>query len=175
MPGGDSPSGCSLGKPRVKPAEYTQDDDDSVQRLTATTAYLLASDGPSTFGYVAKKINSYGQYVIDNTGQVDKRLMVVLDLSAAAEGPSNIRTINGLVTFPFLGAINGVFNTSPDAGPGSYNYMYIAATRETSPNAPPALGLNAFSQATNMPLEIESAIVSILSFRPYTVTKIYNT
>jgi hypothetical protein len=108
-------------------------------------------------GYVSKNYQLFGEY-----GLVDKLnqgLKVKIDgVTNGKSGPLQITNKNGDSTYPNVGAVSGYSNTNTALTAGSFNYVYIGGTAQTSPFATPALGPSAFFDATSVQEAIESAV-----------------
>lgn len=70
---------------------------------------------------------------------------------------------NGITNERYLGLIDGFSNESPDLGPGSYNYVYLGGTSQTPSGSKPLVQSNSFSDATNLPEAVESAVWELSS------------
>jgi hypothetical protein len=111
------------------------------------------TDNNTVVGFVSKTWNSFGEFVVTTTPS-DYLSVQVTDGAQTA-----ITALNGQnASFPLVGAIQGFASSSPDLGAGSFNYAYLGGTTSTAPGATPQGGPNAFTNATGIGEDIESAI-----------------
>ncbi|EPS98707.1 hypothetical protein FOMPIDRAFT_1165103 [Fomitopsis schrenkii] len=158
--------GLSLARPHFprsdEPGTATPSSGSAGTAPTATcTAHigsLNITGGSYTGSYVAAQANIYGEYGYTTSDADALQAQYTLCDGDAANGPLNIRTLNGLTTYPYFGAVVGFASTSDDFSEDSYTYAYIAGTTESDPGATPQSGLNAFTAATGTPRDFESAV-----------------
>ncbi|KAJ7261303.1 hypothetical protein B0H12DRAFT_1106186 [Mycena haematopus] len=82
------------------------------------------------FGYVSRTTRELRQYLVQPS--IDNALLVSL------RGDRDLVTLNSDIPFPaFLGLVQGREDTSSGLAGGSSNYLYLASTEQTSPNATP--------------------------------------
>ncbi|KAF7797265.1 hypothetical protein EIP86_008460 [Pleurotus ostreatoroseus] len=116
------------------------------------------SDGngprPTLDGYLSSTANDFGEYRY--TTQRDNALRVTINTCDGT--PFNILASNGLRDFPFVGAVKGYSSDSPNLADGSFNYVYIGGVTQTAPLAPPQDIPNAFTAASEVAEDSESAI-----------------
>ncbi|CAL1702947.1 unnamed protein product [Somion occarium] len=107
--------------------------------------------------YVSRNVNDFGEYELDNG------VSGALEVTICVRGNDafDIRTNNGVAAFPFFGGVVGFANTDDNLSAGSFNYVYIAATSQTPVGSRPVAGPNAFTAATDISKNIESAIWTI--------------
>ncbi|TCD64363.1 hypothetical protein EIP91_004194 [Steccherinum ochraceum] len=135
--------------PRASPAPCTN-----------PTGYVRAvyfdGQGKEVDGYIGFAPNDFGEYPFTPTRT--NALRVQLNNCGANGGPFDISSLNGIPNEPFLGLIDGFSNETPTLGPGSFNYAYIGGTSQTPPGSVPLVQSNSFTDATNLPEAVESAV-----------------
>lgn len=112
------------------------------------------------FGFISPVWNGFGEYGQFQTSP-DSALEV--SFSYSPDSPSQIDMIatNGpSATYPFFGAIDGFASTDDNFGPGNYNYAYLGGTTQAPAGVPFTEGDSAFSAATGIPEDIQTAIWS---------------
>ncbi|KAJ6547029.1 hypothetical protein B0H19DRAFT_250090 [Mycena capillaripes] len=110
-------------------------------------------NGNSTgvLGYVSKSTYAHTQYLIQPS--VDDALLV------APSGDRNLITLNSDTPSPaFLGFVQAREDSSSGLAEGSSNYLYLASTEQTSPNATPQNVGNSFNAVSGGPFRAESAV-----------------
>jgi len=122
---------------------------------TGAVTVTYTNNGAITTGFISAIPNPFGEYGF--TTDPTQALQVELH-NTDANTSFDIKTLNGIPRYPYFGLIEGFANTSPNLSPTSYNYFYIGGTTQTSPNSPPFLGQNAYSDAAGTPEHIESAV-----------------
>ncbi|KAH8091780.1 hypothetical protein BXZ70DRAFT_952090 [Cristinia sonorae] len=118
-------------------------------------------DGATVDGYVASAPNEFGEYSFIQ-GQ-DTALRVQLNNCNLDGEPFDILTLTGIANEPYLGLIDGFSNETPTLGPGSYNYVYLGGTSQTPSGSAPLVQSNSFTDATNIPESVESAVWELAS------------
>ncbi|KAJ7461024.1 hypothetical protein B0H11DRAFT_2057849 [Mycena galericulata] len=114
-----------------------------------------ANGNPSSvLGYVSRTTYVHTQYVVGSS--LDDALLV---------GPSGARdlvTLNSdTPSFSFLGLVEGREDPSSGLAQGSFNYLYLASTQQTSANSTPQNVANSFSAANGGAEQAESAVWTI--------------
>lgn len=129
-----------------------------------TSGHLEVRDNDGNcIGYVGKDWNDYGQYGLCGQDDIDLRLEVSIDLELAKRGATDIKTVNGPdADFPYFGGITGFTSDCgcSDISQNSKNYVYLGATTQTDPHAPPQSGSNSFTKKTQVSRKVQSAIFS---------------
>jgi len=129
-----------------------------------TSGHLEVRDHTGTcIGYVGKDWNDYGQYGLCGQDELDLYLEVSIDLELAKRGATDIKTVNGPdANFPYFGGISGYTSdcTCSSITKNSKNYVYIGATTQTDPHAPPQSASNSFTKKTQVSRKASSAIFS---------------
>lgn len=112
------------------------------------------TDNNTVVGFVSNVWNSFGEYVVTTTPSQ------YLSVTVAPGTEGNVLAMNPQSSsFPYVGAIQGFASNSADLGVGSFNYAYLGGTTATAPGATPQSGVaNAFTNATGIPEDVESAI-----------------
>jgi hypothetical protein len=79
---------------------------------------------------VSSSFNFLGQYF----GTRDLNAILEVTATVHADGtPFDLVATNPAVsTIPFLGGVAGFSNTSPDLSSGSFNYVYLAGTTQST-------------------------------------------
>jgi len=117
---------------------------------------VIDTDNDTVLGYVSNVWNSFGEYVVTTTPSE------YLDVSVPTGSGVDITASNGPnPTYPFVGGIVGFVSSNNDISSGSSNYTYIGGTTQTPSGSPPVSGANAFTNATGIPEDIESAIWTV--------------
>ncbi|KAG9075911.1 hypothetical protein FRC06_009816, partial [Ceratobasidium sp. 370] len=118
---------------------------------------ILVRSASQTFGYIAPELNEFGEYGLFVANPASALRVSFL---YRPDSPSQIdfTAVNGQApAFPFVGGVVGFASTSDNFGPGSYNYAYVAGTRQIPPG-PAILADSTFGTATGVPTDSESAI-----------------
>ncbi|KAF8959678.1 hypothetical protein BDZ97DRAFT_1836417 [Flammula alnicola] len=116
----------------------------------------LRVDDGSSIGYVGSTYNSFGEArIVDPAAETP----MVFSIPTNVAGPFDIGTVNGPNSlYPFFGGIQGFSSTDVDIGSGSYNYVYLGSTVDTSVDSTPIVGGNTFTVATGISEAVESSI-----------------
>ncbi|KAJ7640128.1 hypothetical protein B0H17DRAFT_479065 [Mycena rosella] len=112
--------------------------------------YLKCTSEGKVIGYVARGLNSLGEYKgvspDDDTADVSHRMLVSLNQSTSEaqsllvkNGPDN--------DYPFLGGIGG--EDGSILGVNSGDYLHVGGTRSTAPGAIPSYCGNTYTDRTN--------------------------
>jgi hypothetical protein len=124
----------------------------------ATFTGYIEVNNSSTF--IGNAFNAFGEYITTTT--LANALTVSFDPSTSVF--SITETNNpASASFPFVGAIQGFPDSSPNLGSGNSNFTYLGGTSATALGATPAAGTNSFTSATGISEAIESDIWSISS------------
>jgi hypothetical protein len=131
---------------------------------TCTGNIQVRNTGNNTvLGFLASHWNTFGEYdaVVPSTSSVSPSALTVM-FTYTPGAPFSLTATNGPNnTYPFVGGIVGFASTSDNLSPGSPNYAYLGGTTATPPNSRAVAGANAFTNATGIPEDIESAIWSV--------------
>ncbi|KAJ7491300.1 hypothetical protein FB451DRAFT_1222733 [Mycena latifolia] len=134
----------------------------SARRAVSSPAATLANRGyiqvlsvdasgnrTGVLGYISKTTYIHTQYVVSPS--LDDALLV---------GPNGDHDLLTLTLHPpaFLGLVQGRDDTSSNLAQGSFNYLYLASTAQTSPNATPQNVDSSFSAVYGQPYSAESAV-----------------
>ncbi|KAJ7702281.1 hypothetical protein B0H17DRAFT_1043504 [Mycena rosella] len=113
-----------------------------------------ANGNPSVVGYVSKTTYVGTQYVVSPS--LDNALLV------SPNGDRGLLTLNSDTPSPaFLGLVQGRDDTSSSLAQGSFNYLYLASSAQTSPNSTPQDVGNSFRSAYGEPYPAESAVWTV--------------
>ncbi|KAJ7273155.1 hypothetical protein C8J57DRAFT_267307 [Mycena rebaudengoi] len=114
-----------------------------------------ANDNPTgVLGYVSKNTYIHAQYAFHPSR--DDALLVGLS------GDHDLRTLNSDTGSPaFLGLVQGRDNTPSGIAKGSSNYLYLASTEQTAPNATPQTVGSSYTTVHGNVHPAESAVWSI--------------
>ncbi|KEP51915.1 hypothetical protein V565_053490 [Rhizoctonia solani 123E] len=119
---------------------------------------ILAKAADTTLGYLAPRLNIFGQYGVFQAGQAGA-LEVSISYVPGSDASVDLVPTNGPTkAYPYMGAAVGYASESGNLGPGTQSHAYVAATRQTPPRSPPVSGDNSVSVATGIPADYESAI-----------------
>jgi hypothetical protein len=121
------------------------------------------TDNNTVLGFLASHWNTFGEYdaVVPSTSSVSPSALTVM-FTYTPGAPFSLTASNGPDnTYPLVGWIVGFASTSDNLSPGSHNYAYLGGTTATPPNSRAVAGANAFTNATGIPEDIESAIWSV--------------
>ena len=123
-------------------------------------AVITAQNGAgATLGYVADD-PAYWTPLLTPTSV--GALIVDFRLDGTSGSQINLTPENSLEAgYPYFGLVEGRDSTSPDIGPGSFNYLYLGNTDGTAPGSTPQIGGNYFSAATGLNKASESAVWTI--------------
>ncbi|KAF7353628.1 hypothetical protein MVEN_01047500 [Mycena venus] len=102
-------------------------------------------------GYVSRTTYAQRQYLVQPS--IDDALLV------APSGDRNLGTLNSdIPSLALLGLVQSREDTSSGLAKGISNYLYLASTEQTPPNATPQNVGNSFSSVPGGPLPSESAV-----------------
>ncbi|CAE6450408.1 unnamed protein product [Rhizoctonia solani] len=136
------------------------------QSITTSIHYwghdcILVKSATTTYGYLYKSFNDIGEYGQFQPNQADA-LVVSLSYVVGSSASVDMTATNGRsAAYPYVGAFSSFGNlgsSSNDLSPGSSNFGFVGATKQTPAGSPPVVGDTAFSEATGMPADYESAI-----------------
>ncbi|KZT69725.1 hypothetical protein DAEQUDRAFT_251226 [Daedalea quercina L-15889] len=122
-----------------------------------TLKLTSVDDTESTF-WVNSQATPFGEYGYTTEQSEALQVQYTLCDSDSSTGPFNLLAINGLTTYPYVGAIIGFADTSDNLASSSYNYLYIGGTHKSDPGALPQSGATAFSAASGTQKDYESSI-----------------
>ncbi|CAE6521875.1 unnamed protein product, partial [Rhizoctonia solani] len=112
----------------------------------------------TTLGYLVPQLNAFGQYGRFQASQAGS-LQLLVSYVPGSDAPVNIIPINGPTkAYPYVGAAIGITSFSNDFDPGSPNYAYIVATKQTPAGSRAVFGDSSSSAATGIFMDYESAI-----------------
>ncbi|KAJ7915468.1 hypothetical protein B0H13DRAFT_1999845 [Mycena leptocephala] len=102
-------------------------------------------------GYVSRTTYENTQYLVQPS--------IADALLVAPSGDHNLVILNSNTPFhAFLGLVQGREDTSSGLATGSSNFLYLASTEQTSPNATPQNVGNSFNTVSGGPFPAESAV-----------------
>ncbi|KAG8942460.1 hypothetical protein FRC04_003628 [Tulasnella sp. 424] len=120
------------------------------------------ADGSGTLGYISQSSLSGAQ----TRYQSDTSTALIVDFKLPA-GATSGSTLDFTIessdlsgNYQYLGLVQGRDDNDSDIAAGSYQYLYIAATAQTAPNATPRNAGNSYSSATGRSRTSESAVWS---------------
>lgn len=127
-----------------------------------TPGVFQATINGAQVGYVSNALNQFGEYGAAIADLNDPSvLQVCLQVPSGQTGSIDITALNSPfgTNTPFFGAINGWRNGDDTLGTGNSNYIYLGQTAQTDPVDSSAVpGTNTFTEATNIPKDIESGV-----------------
>ncbi|KAI0824289.1 hypothetical protein BC628DRAFT_1445186 [Trametes gibbosa] len=125
--------------------------------LSQPTGTIRVADAAgNALGFVGRSANNFGEYGV--TQDASDALTVVVRRCDSNDTPFDIEAVNGLASFPYVGAVVGFASTDDNIRAGSFNYAYIAgaASQVAYGRAQPVS--NSFSSATTTDKDAETAI-----------------
>ncbi|CAE6477399.1 unnamed protein product [Rhizoctonia solani] len=119
---------------------------------------VVARTKDTTLGYLVPQLNAFGQYGRFQASQAGSLQLSVLYVPGS-DAPVDLYPVNGPTkAYPYVGGAMGIASDSDDLSPGSSNYAYVVATRQTPPGSPAVAGDNSSAASTGIPADFESAI-----------------
>ncbi|KAF7353596.1 hypothetical protein MVEN_01043900 [Mycena venus] len=122
------------------------------RRSSARRAVASPAAPPANRGYI-QVLTTYAQRQYLVQPSIDDALLV------APSGDRNLVTLNSdIPSLALLGLVQSRGDTSSGLAKGISNYLYLASTEQTPPNATPQNVGNSFSSVPGGPLPSESAV-----------------